>query len=169
MSVMPKKVDPLNKKAYGAVSAMLTVADMKAAVAFYQKALGFQKRGIMNGPDGKPMHAELRMRDTTLMLGPEFPGRGARGPKLLGGTPCTLYLYVENADKVFAKAVQLGATVVMPVMDQFWGDRGGVLTDPEGHTWMISTHVADLTPAEMGRRQKAQMAQMKAQAAGGPA
>ncbi len=167
---MAKKIDPLNKKAYGAVSAMLTVADMKAAVAFYQKALGFQKRGLMNGPDGQPMHAELRLRDTTLMLGPEFPGR-TRGPKSLGGTPCTLYLYADNVDKVFAKAVQLGATVVMPVMDQFWGDRAGCLADPEGHIWMIASHAADLTPAEMRKRQKVQMAQMaaQAQAAAGPA
>jgi len=168
---MPKKIDPLNKKAYGAVSAMLTVADMKAAVTFYQKALGFQKRGVMNGPDGQPMHAELRLRDTTLMLGPQSLGRGMRGPKSLGGTPCTLYLYVEKVDKVFAKAVQLGATTVMPVMDQFWGDRAGCLADPEGHVWMIATHAADPTPAEMRKRQKAQMAQMaaQAQAAGGPA
>jgi uncharacterized glyoxalase superfamily protein PhnB len=70
---MAKKIDPLNKKQYGAVSAMLTVSDVKAAVAFYQKAFGFAKRGVMNGPDGKPIHAELTLRGTTLMLGPETP------------------------------------------------------------------------------------------------
>ena len=70
---MAKKIDPLNKKHYGAVSAMLTVSDVKAAVAFYQKAFGFAKRGVMNGPDGKPIHAELTLRGTTLMLGPETP------------------------------------------------------------------------------------------------
>jgi hypothetical protein len=77
-STMAKKIDPLNKKHYGAVSAMLAVSDVKAAVAFYQKAFGFAKRGVMNGPDGKPIHAELTLRGTTLMLGPENPARGMR-------------------------------------------------------------------------------------------
>ena len=149
---MPKKIDPLNHKQYGAVSAMLTVTDIKAEAAFCQKALGFQKRGIMNGPDGKPMHAELRLRDTTVMLGPEHPPNNMRGPKLLGGTPCTLYLYVDNVDKTYAKAVKLGATAIMPVMDQFWGDRAGILADPEGHLWMIATHKAEPTPAEMKKQ-----------------
>ena len=75
------KIDPLNKKQYGAVTAMLTVADIKAAASFYQKAFGFSNRGIMKGPDGKPMHAELALRGTTLMLGPENPDRGVRAPK----------------------------------------------------------------------------------------
>ena len=78
---MAKKIDPLIRKQYGAVTAMLTVADVKAAVSFYQKAFGFAKRGIMNGPDGRPIHAELTLRNTTLMLGPENPQRGARSAK----------------------------------------------------------------------------------------
>jgi uncharacterized glyoxalase superfamily protein PhnB len=156
---MPKKTDALNQKNYRAVSAMLTVADMKAAVTFYQKALGFQKRGLMKGPDGTPMHAELRLRDTIVMLGPEFPAGNKKGPKALGGTPCTLYMYVENVDKTFAKAVKLGATAVMPPMDQFWGDRAGILTDPEGHVWMIATHIADPTMAQMRKKMKEQMSQ----------
>src|SRR5271169_397163 len=120
---MPKKIDPFNKKLYGAVSVMLTVTDIKAAVNFYQKALGFAKRGIMNGPGGKPIHAELTLRDTTLMLGPEIEQMGTRTAKTLGGSPATLYLTVENVDKVVAKAVKLGATQRGPVMDMFWGDR----------------------------------------------
>ena len=75
---MAKKIDPINKKNYGATSTMLTVTDMNAAINFYQKAFGFTKRGVMKGPDGKPMHAELKLRDTVLMLGPECPERGAR-------------------------------------------------------------------------------------------
>src|SRR5882757_9170072 len=89
---MAKKIDPLNKKNYTAVTAALCVTDVKAATNFYQKAFGFEKRGIMNGPDGKPMHAELTMRGTTLMLGPENPERGARSAKTLGASPVTLYL-----------------------------------------------------------------------------
>ena len=105
-----KKIDPLNKKAYGAVSAALTVTDIPAAVSFYQKAFGFAKRGIMNGPDGKPMHAELTLRGTTLMLGPEDAAMGRRSAKSVGASPATLYLYVENVDRVVEKATKLGAT-----------------------------------------------------------
>src|SRR5438132_13157239 len=118
--VAKKKIDPLNKKQYSAVSAALTVSDIPAAVSFYQKAFGFAKRTIMNGPDGKPIHAELTLRGTTLMLSPESPHMGTRSAKTLGGTPVTLYLTAENADKTVAKAVKLGATLKQPVMDMFW-------------------------------------------------
>lgn len=164
---MAKKIDPLNKKAYGAVSTMLTVGDVKAAVSFYQKAFGFAKRGIMNGPDGKAIHAELTLRGTTLMLGPEIAQMGSRSAKTLGSSPVTLYLTTENADKLVAKAVKLGATQKGPVMDMFWGDRVGTIVDPEGYNWMIATHKADLTPQEMKKAMMAQVKQMRAQAAGG--
>jgi PhnB protein len=159
---MPKKIDPLNKKNYGAVTVMLTVADVKAAVSFYQKAFGFAKRGIMNGPDGKPIHAELALRGTTLMLGPENPQHGARTAKSIGGSPAGLYLLAEDVDKVVAKAVKLGATPKGPVMDMFWGDRVGTIVDPDGISWMVATHKAEPTPAEM---KKAMAEMMKAQAA----
>src|SRR6516164_4771713 len=107
---MPRKIDPLNRKLYGSVTAILTTADVKAAAAFYQKAFGFAKRGIMNGPDGKAIHAELTLRGTTLMLGPEMPQMGSRSAKTIGASPTTLYLLTENADKVVAKAVKLGST-----------------------------------------------------------
>ena len=151
---MPKKIDPLNKKLYGAVSAALTVTDIKAAVNFYQKALGFSKRGIMNGPDGKPIHAELTLRGTTLMLGPEVPQMGSRTAKTLGGSPVTLYLTAENPDKLVARAVKLGATQKGPVMEMFWGDRCGTIVDPDGNTWMIATHVSEPTPQEMKKKMK---------------
>jgi uncharacterized glyoxalase superfamily protein PhnB len=155
---MPKKVDPLNKKLYGSVTTMLTVSDVRAAAAFYQKAFGFAKRGIMDGPDGKAMHAELTLRNTTLMLGPESPQMGSRSVKTLGGSPASLYLLTDNADKAVAKALKLGATAKGPVMDMFWGDRCGTVIDPEGYSWMLATHVAEPTPAEMKKRMKAQMA-----------
>src|SRR5438034_214492 len=127
---MPKKIDPLNRKMYGSVTTMLTVTDVKAAASFYQKAFGFAKRGIMNGPDGKAIHAELTLRGTALMLGPEFPQQGARSAKTVGASPTNLYLLTENVDKVVAKAVTLGAVAKGPVMDMFWGDRCGAIVDP---------------------------------------
>ena len=162
---MSGKIDPLNKKLYGAVTAMLTVTDVKAAADFYQKAFGFAKRGIMNGPDGKAIHAELTLRGTTLMLGPEMLQMGSRGAKAVGASPTSLYLLTENADKAVAKAVKLGATTKGPVMDMFWGDRCGTVVDPDGYTWMVATHMSEPTPKEMQQKMKEQMASMAGQAA----
>jgi PhnB protein len=162
-----KKIDALNRKQYGAVTPMLIVKDIKAAVSFYQKAFGFSTRGIMKGPDGKPMHAELTLRNTTLMLGPESVERGARSAKTIGASPVTLYVITENVDKVVAKAVKLGATLQSPVMDMFWGDRCGNVADPDGYTWMVATHVAEPSPQEMAKQMKELMKQMQVQAAAG--
>jgi PhnB protein len=152
-----KKIDPLNKKQYGAISAILTVSDIPAAVSFYQKALGFSKRGIMNGPDGKPIHAELTLRGATLMLGPENPAWGKRTAKSVGASPAGLFLYVENVDKAVSKAVSLGATGQGPVMDMFWGDRCGNIVDPDGYAWMIATHRTEPTSKELKKRMLEQM------------
>jgi len=157
---MPKKIDPLNRKAYGGVSAMLTVSDIAAATKFYQKAFGFTKRGIMNGPDGKPIHAELTLRGATLMLGPENSAMGKRSAKTLGASPAGLYVYVENVDKIVAKATSLGATAQGPVIDMFWGDRCGGLVDPDGYAWMVSTHKAEPSAKEMKKAMKEQIAAM---------
>jgi len=156
---MAEKIDPLNRKNYSAVSISLTVTDMKQAMSFYQKAFGFQKRGMMNGPDGRPMHGELTLRGITLMLGPEIPGF-TKSAKTLGGSPVSLYLLVEDADKVFAKAIKQGATVKMPVTDMFWGDRCGSLIDPDGYQWSVGTHIAEPTPREMNKKRKEQMDSM---------
>jgi PhnB protein len=162
---MPKKIDPLNKKIYGAVTTLLTVSDVRAAAAFYQKAFGFAKRAIMDGPDGKAMHAELTLRGATLMLGPENPQMGSRSARTIGASPASLYLLTEKVDKVVANAVKLGATLKGPVMDMFWGDRCGTMVDPEGYTWMVATHMAEPTPAEMRKRMKEQMASRPAASA----
>jgi PhnB protein len=148
-----KKIDPLNKKQYGAVSAVLTVADIPAAVNFYQKAFGFTKRGIMSGPDGKPMHAELTLRGTTLMLGPENAAMGKRTAKSVGASSAGLYIYVENVDKVVDKATKLGATSQGPVVD------------PDGYTWMVGTHKAEPSAKEMKQKMAEMMKQQPAGAA----
>src|SRR5438105_11206139 len=160
-----KKIDPLNRKQYGAVSAALTVSNIPAAVSFYQKAFGVSKRAIMNGPDGKPVHAELTLRGTTLMLGPESEQMGRRSAKSVGASPATLYLYVENVDKVVEKAAKLGATPQGPVMDMFWGDRCGNVVDPDGYTWMVGTHKAEPTAKEMKEKMLEMMRQQPAGAA----
>src|SRR5438876_4434091 len=160
-----KKIDPLNKKQYSAVSAALTVSNISAAVSFYQKAFGFSKRGIMNGPDGKPVHAELTLRGTTLMLGPESEAMGKRSAKHVGASPATLYIYVENVDKVVDKATKLGATSQGPVMEMFWGDRCGTVVDPDGYSWMVATHKAEPTTKEMKKGMAEMMKQQPASAA----
>jgi PhnB protein len=136
-------------------------------VAFYTKAFGFAKRGIMNGPDGKAVHAELTLRGTTLMLGPEMPQMGFRSAKTVGASPAGLYLLTENVDKVVAKAVKLGAESKGPVMDMFWGDRSGTLTDPDRYTWMVATHIAEPTPQEMKKKMMEQMASQPGSAPSG--
>ena len=156
-----RRIDPLNKKQYSAVSAMLTVSDIPAAVSFYQKAFGFSKRAIMNGPDGKPIHAELTLRGTTLMLGPENSAMGKRSAKSVGASPAGLYLYVENVDKVVEKAAKLGATSQGAVMDMFWGDRCGTVVDPDGYTWTVGTHKAEPTAKEMKKGMMEMMQQQQ--------
>jgi PhnB protein len=160
---MAKKIDPLNKKAYGAVSASIVVTDVKAAVSFYTKAFGFTKRDIMNGPDRKPIHASLTLRGTTLMLNPE--NSMGKSAKTIGASPVTMYLLTESADKTVAKAVKLGATVASPVMDMFWGDRCGTIVDPEGISWMVATHISEPTPKEMDQAMKKMFAAQAGSAA----
>jgi len=160
-----KKIDPLNRKQYSAVSAALTVSDIPTAVSFYQKAFGFAKRGIMNGPDGKPIHAELTLRGTTLMLGPENETMGRRSAKSVGASPATLYIYVDNVDKIVEKATKLGATAQGSVMDMFWGDRCGTIVDPDGYSWMVGTHKAEPTAKEMKKGMEDMMKQQPAGAA----
>src|SRR5258708_19466909 len=107
---MPKKIDPLNKKLYSPITAMLTVSDIKAAAAFYQKAFGFTKRGLMNGPDGKAVHGELTLRGTTIMLTPEMPQMGSRSAKSVGASPSSFSLLTEHLTKLLAKPVKLAPT-----------------------------------------------------------
>ena len=106
----------------------------------------------MNGPDEKPIHAELTLHGATLMLGPENPAWGKRTAKSVGASRAGLFLYVENVDKAISKALSLGATGQGPVMDMFWGDRCGDIVDPDGYAWMIATHRAEPTSKEMKKK-----------------
>ena len=131
------------------VTAHLTCAGAAEAIEFYKKAFGATELARMAGPGGKLMHAMLKIGDSPIMLVDEFPEWGGTGPKTLGGTPVTIHLQVPDADAVFTRAVDAGATVKMPIADMFWGDRYGMLIDPFGHSWSIATHIKDMTPQEM--------------------
>ena len=108
----------------------------------------------MKSPDGKCMHAEIKIGDSKIMLNDEFPQMNCKSPQALGGTPASLHLYVNDVDAAFAKATAAGATAVMPPMDMFWGDRFSKLRDPFGHEWSIATHKEDVSPQDMAQRAK---------------
>ena len=131
----------------------LTVRDAAAMMEFYKKAFGAVEKRRAPGPDGKGvMHAEMQVGDSTFFLNDEFPPMGAFSPLAVKGTAVTLHLMVEDADRQFQQATDAGAEVVMPLADQFWGDRYGIVKDPSGHLWSIGSHMEDLTPEEMRER-----------------
>ena len=127
-----------------------------AAIDFYGRAFGAIELFRLPGPDGRLMHACVRIGDSQLFLADEMPEHGALGPQALKGTPVTLHLQVEDADAVFARAVQAGATVSMPLADMFWGDRFGQVTDPFGHHWSVATHMREVSREEMVAAMQAQ-------------
>jgi uncharacterized glyoxalase superfamily protein PhnB len=141
----------------------LTVRDAVRAIEFYKQAFGAQERGIMKGPDGKVMHAELKIGDSIIMLSDEFPDYGALSPLSNGGAGMGLHIYVDGVDAAFDRAVKAGAQVEMPVTDQFWGDRYGKLKDPFGHKWSIATHTKDMSADEMKRGMDEAMEKHKVQ------
>jgi PhnB protein len=120
------------------------------AIEWYKKALGAELVSRSDGPDGKIMHAELKIGDSRLMLHDAM--MGARGPLALGATTVSFWIYVEDCDALFNRAVAAGGTAVMPVADQFWGDRMGQVKDPYGYTWSIASRKEDLTLEEMNAR-----------------
>ena len=146
---------------YHSVNVILTVDDGAKAIDFYKKAFGAEEGGRLPGPDGRLMHAAIRIGDSTVMLVDEMPEWGSLGPKALKGTPVTIHLYVEDADAFVARAAQAGAKVTMPVAEQFWGDRYGKVEDPFGHHWSVATHVRDVTPEEMKKAMQAMAAGQK--------
>ncbi|HJV00147.1 MAG TPA: VOC family protein [Burkholderiaceae bacterium] len=119
------------------------------AIEFYKKAFNAEELSRLPGPDGKIMHAMLRIGDSTLMLNDAFPDCGGFGPLALKGSPVTIHLYVKDVDATYKQAVAAGAEAKMPVADMFWGDRYGMLVDPFGHHWSVATHKQDLTPEQI--------------------
>src|SRR5438067_353415 len=131
------------------VTPHLICAGAAEAIEFYKKAFGAVELSRMPGPDGKIMHASIRIGDSVIMLNEEMPQWESFGPKSLKGSPVRIHLYVENADAAFEQAVRAGAKVTMPLADMFWGDRYGKVEDPFGHQWSIGTHVRDVSTEEM--------------------
>jgi PhnB protein len=146
---------------YHTLTPFLTVRNAERAIEFYKQAFGAQERGVAKGPDGKVMHAEVKIGDSVIMLSDEFPEFGSLSPQSVGGSPMGLHIYIENVDAAFDRAVKAGAQVEMPVADQFWGDRYGKLKDPFGHKWSIATHVKDMSADEMKRSMDDAMSKMQ--------
>src|SRR5215469_6007848 len=138
----------------------LTVRDADKALEFYKNALGAEVLNVARMPDGKVLHAGLRIGDSMLMLNDEFPEMGGLSPLSTGGSGVTIHIYTENVDDAFDRAVNGGAKVKMPLMDQFWGDRYGLVTDPFGHSWSLATHIKDMSREDMQRAQEEAMAKM---------
>ena len=146
---MAKAASPV-PAGYHTVTPQLTLDNAAQTIDWYKKALGAEEVSRHASPDGKIMHAELKIGDSRIMVNDVMPGM--KGPKAFGGSPASLWLYVENCDALFDRAVGAGAKVQMPMADQFWGDRGGAVADPAGYTWWIATRKEDVPPAEMERR-----------------
>src|SRR2546425_12944491 len=137
---------------YHTATPYLIVTGAVRALEFYKQVFGAAEVLRMDGPDGKVMHAEIKIGDSHIMLADEFPEMDARSPQTIGGTPVSLMLYLEDADAVTARAVSAGAKLLRPVQDQFYGDRCGTIADPFGHKWTIATHKEDLSPEEVRKR-----------------
>jgi len=148
-------------KGYHTVTPSLFVAGAAKAIEFYKKALGAEEQMRFAGPDGKIMHAEIKLGDSIVMLADEMPDMGGKGPKSIGGTPVSFFVYGENVDAAWKRAVDAGCKEVVPLADQFWGDRTGCLEDPFGHQWWLATHVQDLTPEEIRKNAEAYFNQMQ--------
>ena len=127
----------------------LVCAGAAAAIDFYVKAFNAVELARLPGPNGKLMHAMVKIGDSPLMLFDEVPEWGSRSPQTLKGTPVIIHMYVQDVDAAIAQAVAAGATVTMPATDMFWGDRYGQITDPFGHQWSLATHIRDVSPEEM--------------------
>ena len=135
---------------YHTLTPQLTLDNAAQAIDWYKKTLGVEEVSRFVGPDGQIMHAELKIGDSRFMVGQTM--KDHKGPRALGGSPSSLWVYTPNSDALFNKAVSAGAKVHMPMADQFWGDRAGAFTDPAGYIWWVATHTEDMSQEEMHRR-----------------
>jgi PhnB protein len=145
------KVKPI-PEGYHSTTPYLCVKGAADAIEFYKKAFGAKELSRMADPSGKVGHAEIQIGDSRVMLADEYPEMGFLSPKSIGGTPVMMHLYVEDVDATVPRAVAAGAKVTREVADQFYGDRGGKIEDPFGHSWYVATHKEDLSQEEIQKR-----------------
>lgn len=136
---------------YEGITPYLICKNAEAAIDFYAKAFGATEIMRMGKP-GMVGHAEMKIGNAIFMLADEHPEIGALSPQSIGGSPVSLYVYVEDVDSFTEKAIAEGLKVLKPVADQFYGDRSGQFEDPFGHKWGFATHVEDIAPEEMKAR-----------------
>jgi PhnB protein len=146
---MGKAAKPV-PEGFQTMTPQLTLDSAATTIDWYMKALGAKEIRRSIGPDGKIMHAELTIGNARFIANDAM--MGSKGPKEYGGSPASWWIYVEDCDALFNKAVSAGAKVQMPMEDQFWGDRAGAIVDPEGFTWWIATRKEDLTSDEIQKR-----------------
>jgi PhnB protein len=146
---MAKAAKPV-PEGYHTITPQLALDNAAQTIDWYKKALGAEEISRSAGPDGKIMHAELKIGNSRFMVNDVMPGQ--KGPQAFGGSPASLWVYVDDSDAVFNRAVQAGAKVQVPLADQFWGDRGGAVTDPAGYNWWIATRKEELTQSEIQQR-----------------
>ena len=139
---------------YEGITPYLICKNAEAAIEFYKKAFGAEELYRIGEP-GMVGHAEMKIGNSVFMLADEYEPMNALSPETIGGSPVSLYIYVEDVDKFTEKAVAEGLEVIKPVSDQFYGDRSGHFRDPFGHMWGFATHIEDLTPEELSERAKA--------------
>ena len=144
-------VNPI-PQGYHEVTPYLFIKGAADAIEYYKKVFGATERMRMPGPNGRVMHAEIEIGDSIVMLADEHPQMGARSPQTIGGTACSLHVYVRDVDTVVKNAVDSGAQLARPVENQFYGDRSGTIIDPFGHMWSVATHIEDVAPEEMRKR-----------------
>ena len=143
------------------VTPFMAVRSADKAIDFYVKAFGAKEVMQMVGPDGKTiMHAQIKIGESTICLSEESEQCGTKSPQSLGGVPISLYLYVPDVDAAYKRAVDAGCETKMAPADMFWGDRFSSVADPFGHQWSLATHVEDLNPEEIKKRQESFFAQM---------
>jgi PhnB protein len=130
----------------------LRVHNSAEAIDFYARAFDAKEQLRLTEPNGRIGHAEIKIGPTTVMLADEYPERGIRGPRSLGGTTFSIHLHVDDVDAAYAQALSAGATVVRPLQNQFYGERSGTVRDPFGHEWLLGGQIEVVTPEEMQRR-----------------
>ena len=137
----------------------LVIKHTAAAIEFYKLAFDAREVFRFTAPDGRIMHAELKIGDSIVMLGDENPKMGVLSPQTVGGFSTGLHVYVEHVDAVVQKMIDSGAKLLRPIKNQFYGDRSASLLDPFGHMWSVATHIEDVAPEEMKKRMTAAMSQ----------